>query len=70
MLSDALLVGLDPNNAAIPERPGRVGEDLDRRQDVVQHDGLPTTPLFFLGDMHSPFLIASSGALDFCLQRI
>jgi hypothetical protein len=47
MPSDALLVGLGPNSAAIPERPGRVGEDLDRRQDVVQHDGLRTTPLLF-----------------------
>jgi hypothetical protein len=46
-LSDALFVGLNPNSAAIAERPARVGEDLDRRQDVVQHDGLPTTPLLF-----------------------
>jgi len=40
MFFHPFLVRLDPNSAAVAERAGRVSEELGRRQDIVQDDGL------------------------------
>lgn len=40
MIFDAFFVGLDANGATIAERAAGVGEELDRHQQVVQHDRL------------------------------
>lgn len=39
-LADALLVGLDPDDAMLPERLRAVGQEPDRLEQVLDQDGL------------------------------